>query len=87
MIELILWTLVVAIAIVLWIYKLNKDYSLLGLCKRIKTVDGSPLENVVPVAPGKTIFGNNFDMLPFSTGIIFNGNQFFVGLFTFSVDF
>uniref|UniRef100_A0A1A9VMJ7 ABC transmembrane type-2 domain-containing protein n=1 Tax=Glossina austeni TaxID=7395 RepID=A0A1A9VMJ7_GLOAU len=43
--------------------KVNENYFTLALCKRIKCVDGKPLEEKVCVIPGKTIFGNNFDVL------------------------
>ncbi|XP_055920879.1 probable cytochrome P450 4ac1 [Eupeodes corollae] len=47
----------------IFIYRLNKDYSILALCKRIKRVDGGDLNELYPIIPGKTIFGNNFDIV------------------------
>ncbi|KAL9923306.1 putative cytochrome P450 4ac1 [Glossina fuscipes fuscipes] len=41
------------------------------LCKRIKCVDGKPLEEKVCIIPGKTIFGNNFDVLNVTPGKLF----------------
>lgn len=51
----------------IFIYRLNKDYSLLAMCKRIKRIDGGDLNELYPVIPGKTIFGNNFDIIQLSS--------------------
>ncbi|XP_016976667.1 probable cytochrome P450 4ac2 [Drosophila rhopaloa] len=50
----------------------NQSYFLLSLCKRIRTEDGSPLEDKIYVTQTKTRFGNNFDLLSFTSVSIFN---------------
>ena len=56
--------LVLAIFLIVnYLKKLNKDYYILAMCKRIKTVDGSKLEDKVHLIPSKTIFGHNLDFL------------------------
>uniref|UniRef100_A0A6P4E279 Probable cytochrome P450 4ac2 n=1 Tax=Drosophila rhopaloa TaxID=1041015 RepID=A0A6P4E279_DRORH len=50
----------------------NQSYFILSLCKRIRTEDGSPLEDKIYVTPTKTRFGNNFDLLSFTSVSIFN---------------
>ncbi|XP_054742684.1 probable cytochrome P450 4ac1 [Anastrepha obliqua] len=42
---------------------LIKDYYLRGPHKHFKTVDGTKLTDKVYIVPGRTIFGNNLDML------------------------
>lgn len=59
---------VLLIVLINYLLKLNKDYYILSLCKRIKTVDGSPLEDKVVIIPGLTRFGNNFDLLTMTPG-------------------
>lgn len=51
----------------LWAH-LNRTYFILSLCKRIRTEDGSLLESKIYVAPSKTRFGNNFDLVNFTSG-------------------
>ncbi|XP_043063846.1 probable cytochrome P450 4ac3 [Drosophila ficusphila] len=51
--------------------QVNKTYFILSLCKRVRTADGSPLESKVFVTPGKTRFGNNFDILNFTPASLF----------------
>ncbi|XP_034474902.1 probable cytochrome P450 4ac1 isoform X1 [Drosophila innubila] len=51
--------------------RLNRKYFILTLAKRVQTVDGSPLETKVFVQPGKTRFGNNFDILKFTPSMVF----------------
>uniref|UniRef100_A0A0K8WD67 Cytochrome P450 4p1 n=2 Tax=Bactrocera latifrons TaxID=174628 RepID=A0A0K8WD67_BACLA len=59
----VFWTLVIGAIVIAWLYKLNKDYVVLALfTKRVKTVDGTPLENSVALPKGRTIFGNAFDL-------------------------
>ncbi|XP_017874726.1 PREDICTED: probable cytochrome P450 4ac1 [Drosophila arizonae] len=50
---------------------INRRYYILSLAKRIKTVDGSPLKGKVVVLPGKTRFGNNFDVLKMTPAMLF----------------
>ncbi|XP_017032026.1 probable cytochrome P450 4ac2 [Drosophila kikkawai] len=50
----------------------DRQYFILSLCKRIHTVDGSPLESKIFVTPTKTRFGNNFDLLSFTPATVFN---------------
>lgn len=64
----VLWLIIIAIISFVWLYKLNKDYFILAFAKRIKTVDGTPLEQIAPVAKGKTIFGNTFDLIGLDNG-------------------
>ncbi|XP_017043700.2 probable cytochrome P450 4ac2 [Drosophila ficusphila] len=50
----------------------NKDYYILSLCKRLRTEDGSPLEDRIYITPTKTRYGNNFDLVSFTPTSIFN---------------
>ncbi|KAH8245805.1 hypothetical protein KR038_011129 [Drosophila bunnanda] len=63
--------LVVFLACKLWKI-VDRHYFILCLCKRIQTVDGSPLESKIFVTPTKTRFGNNFDLLSFTPASVFN---------------
>ncbi|XP_073813532.1 cytochrome P450 4p1-like [Musca autumnalis] len=57
-----LWTLAVGFVCILYIFRLRKDFQLLAFfAPKLRTADGSPVENLVPTLPGKTIFGNTFD--------------------------
>ncbi|XP_037707977.1 probable cytochrome P450 4ac1 [Drosophila subpulchrella] len=60
--------------IVIWQFlkQINETYYILSLTKRVQTQDGSPLESKVVVIPGKTRFGNNFDLLKLTPATIFN---------------
>ncbi|KAL7735211.1 hypothetical protein ACLKA6_016127 [Drosophila palustris] len=50
-------------SLLFWLYQLNKDYFVLAFfAPRVRTKDGRPLESIAPVAKGKTIFGNCFDL-------------------------
>ncbi|XP_065357390.1 probable cytochrome P450 4ac1 [Calliphora vicina] len=62
---------VLLIVLISYLLKLNKDYYILSLCKRIKTIDGSPLEDKVVIIPGLTRFGNNFDLLAMTPAKLF----------------
>lgn len=53
--------------LILWLKHLNRDYNLTSLARRIKTVDGSPLEKSAPSACG--FWGNSFDLYSRSLGI------------------
>ncbi|XP_043064260.1 probable cytochrome P450 4p2 [Drosophila ficusphila] len=59
----LLW-ISVSISVVLhWLYKVNKDYCILAFfARRIRTKNGKPLESVVPIPKGATIFPNCFDL-------------------------
>ncbi|KAH8407636.1 hypothetical protein KR222_008526 [Zaprionus bogoriensis] len=49
--------------LIVWLYRINKDYYVLSFfAPRVRTKDGRPLESIVSVAKGRTIFGNNFDL-------------------------
>lgn len=62
-------TLIIGAIIIACLYKLNKDYVVLTLfTKRVRTVDGTPLENSVALPKGLTIFGNAFDFALASEG-------------------
>jgi len=58
--------LLVVIAIgslLFWLYQINKDYVVLAFfAPRVRTKDGRPVDSIAPVAKGKTIFGNSFDV-------------------------
>ncbi|KAH8241511.1 hypothetical protein KR026_009256 [Drosophila bipectinata] len=54
----------------LWSH-LNKKYFILCLCKRVSTLDGSPLETQIYITPTKTPFGNNFDLLELKPASVF----------------
>ncbi|KAM7351027.1 putative cytochrome P450 4ac1 [Cochliomyia hominivorax] len=69
---LILITIIFLIFFVKFLIKLNENYFILSLCKRIKTIDGRPLDQKVKTISGKTIFGNNFDLLNMTPEKIFN---------------
>lgn len=57
-----LWTLAVGLICILYIFRLRKDFKILAFfAPKLRTADGSPVENLVPALPGKTIFGNTFD--------------------------
>ncbi|KAH8300305.1 hypothetical protein KR044_012638 [Drosophila immigrans] len=58
-----MWIFILILIGLLGIYafRLRKDYVLLSLCRRVKTVDGGPLEKTVAIGKGTTIFGNTFD--------------------------
>ncbi|XP_023305870.2 cytochrome P450 4p1-like [Lucilia cuprina] len=59
----VFWTLAVGFILIIWLFKLNKNYHILAFfAPRIKTTDGSPVENIAPPLPGRTIFGNTFDV-------------------------
>ncbi|EDV31771.1 uncharacterized protein Dana_GF14385 [Drosophila ananassae] len=62
--------LVLIILYKLWSY-LNKKYFILCLCKRVRALDGSPLESRIYIPPSKTPFGNNFDLLDFTPASVF----------------
>ncbi|XP_067631943.1 probable cytochrome P450 4p3 isoform X2 [Eurosta solidaginis] len=58
--------------VVVWLYKLNRDYCVMAcFAKRLKTVDGRPLEQVVPQAKPETIFANVFDCFG-ADNVLFN---------------
>uniref|UniRef100_A0A1B0ASE2 Cytochrome P450 n=1 Tax=Glossina palpalis gambiensis TaxID=67801 RepID=A0A1B0ASE2_9MUSC len=59
----LLFFVVLLIILILLLRKVNENYFILALCERIKCVEGKPLEEKVCIIPGKTIFGNNFDVL------------------------
>jgi len=68
-----MWIALLGIPILLAVLTLllkhiNKTYFILSLTKRVRTEDGSPLENKVAIVPGKTPFGNNLDILNFTPG-------------------
>ncbi|XP_067631944.1 probable cytochrome P450 4p3 isoform X3 [Eurosta solidaginis] len=59
--------------VVVWLYKLNRDYCVMAcFAKRLKTVDGRPLEQVVPQAKPETIFANVFDCFGADNVVLFN---------------
>ncbi|XP_030239397.1 cytochrome P450 4p1 [Drosophila navojoa] len=50
--------------LIFWLYRLNKEYYVLAFfAKRVKTKDGRPVEYIAPIADGRTIFGNSFDLI------------------------
>ncbi|XP_053962632.1 cytochrome P450 4p1-like [Anastrepha ludens] len=59
----VFWTLIIGALLIVWLYKLNKDYVVMALfAKRVHTADGTPLENSVGTPKGRTIFSNVFDL-------------------------
>ncbi|KAH8370249.1 hypothetical protein KR093_002761 [Drosophila rubida] len=62
--SLCLLLLVAVVSLFFWLYQVNKDYYVLSFfAPRVRTKDGRPVESIVPVGKGKTIFGNCFDLL------------------------
>lgn len=60
----LLWLSVALSVLVHWVYKVNKDYYILAtFARRVRTTDGRPLESVVPLSKGQTIFANSFDLI------------------------
>ncbi|EDW02205.1 GH21869 [Drosophila grimshawi] len=58
--------------LIFWLYRINKDYYVLAFfARRVRTNDGRPLESIVPVAKGRTIFGNSFDLYGKSDAEVF----------------
>ncbi|XP_030081366.1 cytochrome P450 4p1-like [Drosophila hydei] len=48
---------------IIWLYRINKEYYVLAFfAKRVRTKDGRPVESIAPIAEGRTIFGNSFDL-------------------------
>lgn len=56
----------VIIILSLWLTRLNRDYALSSFTRKIKTIDGSRLEDKVSVVGG--FWGSNFDLLSMSLG-------------------
>lgn len=59
----IIW---ICISIFVWLWHLNRNYALTSLTRRIKTVDGSPIEQFADVACG--FWGNTFDVIAMDLG-------------------
>ncbi|XP_013099020.2 probable cytochrome P450 4ac1 [Stomoxys calcitrans] len=63
---------IVAVLVIVIALKLNETYFILCLCKRVRTKDGSKLEDKITVVPGIVPqFGNNFDLLESSPKAMF----------------
>ncbi|XP_064548645.1 probable cytochrome P450 4ac1 [Drosophila montana] len=71
MLIILLETALLLVAVWLLLKHINRKYFILSLVKRIHTQDGSPLESKVSVLPGKTRFGNNFDILRMTPSMVF----------------
>lgn len=56
----------VIIILSLWLVRLNRDYALSSFTRKIKTIDGSPLDDKASVVGG--FWGSNFDLLSMSLG-------------------
>lgn len=55
--------------LIVWLYRINKDYFVLSFfAPRVRTKDGRPLEDLVALAPGNSLFGNNFDLYGLNAG-------------------
>lgn len=54
------------ITLFLWLKHLSRDYELTSLTRKIKTVDGSPLENSAAIAYG--FWGNSYDLITMNLG-------------------
>ncbi|XP_039479318.1 uncharacterized protein LOC120443936 [Drosophila santomea] len=58
-----LWLVGASIVLLQLIYRLNRDYCILGFfAKRIRTKNGQPPESIAPLVKGSTIFANSFDL-------------------------
>lgn len=55
--------------LIVWLYRINKNYFVLSFfAPRVRTKDGRPLEDLVALAPGNSLFGNNFDLYGLNAG-------------------
>ncbi|KMY92484.1 probable cytochrome P450 4p2 [Drosophila simulans] len=94
----LLWLSVAISVVVHWIYKVNKDYNILAFfARRVRTKDGKPLDSVVPMTKGRTVFANCFDLFGKDSDQVFthlrqlakkNGDsylQYAMGFSTFNV--
>uniref|UniRef100_A0A0K8VFI5 Putative cytochrome P450 4p3 n=1 Tax=Bactrocera latifrons TaxID=174628 RepID=A0A0K8VFI5_BACLA len=72
-----LYVFIVALAfLAAWLYKLNRDYCVMAFfAKRLKTVDGTPLEHIVPQAKAETIFANVFDCFGADNVVLFDSSR------------
>jgi len=76
---LILWLVGAFIVLIQWIYRLNRDYCILGFfAKRIRTKNGQNPESIAPLVKGSTIFANSFDLYGKDHCKLFGGS--FAGL-------
>uniref|UniRef100_A0A1I8Q1G9 Cytochrome P450 n=1 Tax=Stomoxys calcitrans TaxID=35570 RepID=A0A1I8Q1G9_STOCA len=69
-----MWALLVLMIVIfsLRLYKFNKQYFVLCLCKRVRTEDDGKLEDKICVVPGvMPKLGNNIDLLNFGPETIF----------------
>lgn len=59
------YIIIATLGLAIWILlrRINRKYFILSLTRRVQTQDGSPLGTKVFVQPGKTMFGNNLDLL------------------------
>ncbi|KAH8355008.1 hypothetical protein KR093_003747, partial [Drosophila rubida] len=59
-----------------WVYRVNKDYHILSFfSRRVHTKDGRPVEDIVPIPKGKTIFANCFDIYGLDDAGVFNKSR------------
>ncbi|XP_016998054.2 uncharacterized protein [Drosophila takahashii] len=59
----LLWISVAISVLVHWLYKVNKEYCVLAFfARRLRSKDGRPLESIVPMPKGATLFANCFDL-------------------------
>ncbi|XP_034479241.1 cytochrome P450 4p1-like [Drosophila innubila] len=63
--------LILLALLAIYALSLRKDYELLSICRRFKTVDGGPLEKTVAKGKGTTIFGNTFDTIGMTSEQLF----------------
>ncbi|XP_061402656.1 cytochrome P450 4p1-like [Musca vetustissima] len=57
-----LWTLAIGFICILYIFRLRKHFKILAFfAPKLRTIDGTSVEHLVPTLPGQTIFGNTFD--------------------------
>ncbi|KAH8306724.1 hypothetical protein KR044_009104, partial [Drosophila immigrans] len=71
MLAILFLSAIVLLSVLMLLEKLNRSYFILTLAKRVQTEDGSPLESKVFVQQGKTIFGNNLDVLKMTPSMLF----------------
>ncbi|XP_016967655.2 probable cytochrome P450 4p2 [Drosophila biarmipes] len=59
----LLWTAVAMSVLLHWLYRVNNEYYVLAFfARRIRAKDGRPLESIVPMPKGTTVFAHCFDL-------------------------
>ncbi|XP_073848042.1 probable cytochrome P450 4p3 [Musca autumnalis] len=68
-----------AIALTLFLIKLNRDYAISSFARKIKTIDGSPIDNTASIVGG--FWGSNFDLLSMNLEQMFYYSRTFAKTF------